>query len=202
MIRNHDFTSVEVLAYQQAKDGSDCCGDSYFVTETKEYFVCAVADGLGSGKLAKESSQAAISATEQFHDGDLETIIQEANKRVKGKRGAVLAILKIDFVNKQMLFSGIGNINLVVYNRKGLIARPISKSGYLSGNGETFQTQTIPLDEPILFLMHSDGLTLLSSDEELFAGMEPTDIAYVLKRYITTASDDITCLIGKMTSIP
>ena len=49
---------VEAFAHQHSKGGNPFCGDSFFFHATEDYFLCVLADGLGSGQFAFESSSA------------------------------------------------------------------------------------------------------------------------------------------------
>ncbi|HET7579587.1 MAG TPA: hypothetical protein VFK33_09920, partial [Bacillales bacterium] len=76
MIENLQYRRMEVSAFQEAKTGQVDCGDSYFVTETNEYFICVLADGLGSGKGARRSSERAVSIVKESHHKDIGTLME------------------------------------------------------------------------------------------------------------------------------
>ena len=48
---------VEAYVYQEAKRGNRESGDTYFIHTEEDYFICAIADGLGSGPIARQSAQ-------------------------------------------------------------------------------------------------------------------------------------------------
>lgn len=154
---------VQVAIYQQAKDGKGFCGDSYFYSETESEFICAIADGLGSGKFAKESSQIVIDIIKNNRHDSVKQIIKKCNKQLYGKRGAVLGILKINLNTCVYNFSSIGNINLFIYSPNKKKRRNIPNGGYLAGYERSFNVMEGKLEREMNFIMFSDGVT----EEEL-----------------------------------
>src|SRR5690625_5825620 len=93
--------NVDVSVYQKVKQGNSECGDSYFYHQDDDYFVCALADGLGSGELARESSRAVVDVIESNPLMSITEIIKRSNEALFGKRGVVLGVLKIDLKNQR-----------------------------------------------------------------------------------------------------
>lgn len=154
---------VEVGTYQKAKEGNYYCGDSYFYTETENEFVCALADGLGSGEFARESSQIVVGIIKDNIHASIEQIIEICNEKLTGKRGVVLGILKLDFSLKRYSFSSIGNIGVITIMQDGKKKRSIPNAGYLAGYHRKFKVESGDLDPTMNFIMFSDGV----SDTEL-----------------------------------
>ncbi|RBW67853.1 protein phosphatase 2C domain-containing protein [Bacillus taeanensis] len=199
MIDYYDFQTVQVSSYQQAKNGNAQCGDSYFVKKTTDEFICAIADGLGSGYIAKQSSEAAVSAVEDNYNEPIETIMEKANQSLKGMRGAVLTVFKINFQTNELSFCGVGNVHLIIYTHEGKIIRPLSYSGYLSGQRQHYHVQHLELPVPCSFIIYSDGLKVSSKSKEIVQMMHsPRDASYHIQRLIEKPTDDVTFLIGKI----
>lgn len=78
---------IEVLVSQSSKNGMVYCGDDYYFLHTKEYFVCVLADGLGSGKNAYDSSHAVIEEVKRNHELDVESLMAVCNQVLIDKRG-------------------------------------------------------------------------------------------------------------------
>lgn len=198
MIQHHEFGKLTVAAYQKAKDGNQMCGDSYFVNETEDHFICAVADGLGSGDLARDSSLAAINVVKEHQEKDVEDLMKRANEEMKGKRGCVLSVFKLDLQTRQMEFSGIGNINLIVYQPDGQIIRPISYSGYLSGKLQNVKVQTIDYPQGSSFVAFSDGVRISSKNHAMIAKFDTVQESFRhLTNSLPSTNDDVTLLVGK-----
>lgn len=199
MFFTHEFEQIQVSAYQKAKGDNTECGDSYIAIENDDYFVCAIADGLGSGTLAKESSEAAVSAIQFTHEQSVERMLAAANDTLVGKRGVVMAVVKIDYKLKELHYCGIGNINLIVYLKDRKLIRPISYSGYLSGRPQKYRVERISFSEPICFLMYSDGFDFnLKNYDIIFKMKTPEQAVYYIENRLNNPVDDITYIIGKL----
>ncbi len=151
--------NVEVAIFQKAKKGQYYCGDSYFYTETDNEFVCALADGLGSGEFAKESSQIVIDIIKNNIHATVEQLIKKSNQQLTGKRGAVIGILKMEFHSRRYSFSSIGNIGLLTIAENGKKKRNIPNAGYLAGYHRPFKVVTDRLEPETNLIMFSDGVS-------------------------------------------
>ncbi|UOQ91809.1 SpoIIE family protein phosphatase [Halobacillus shinanisalinarum] len=154
-----EYKHVDVSVYQKAKKGNYHCGDSYFHKETNEAFICALADGLGSGELAKESSQAVMDVIERFPDLAIESIIKKCNDALFGKRGVVLGILRIDFNDQTYSYSSIGNIGVITLEQGGKRQRNIPLAGYLAGYPRKLKVTRGDVKSGMIFLLFSDGVS-------------------------------------------
>ncbi|MFB4168138.1 SpoIIE family protein phosphatase [Virgibacillus sp. JSM 102003] len=151
--------NVDVAIFQKAKKGRYYCGDSYFYTETEDVFVCALADGLGSGEFAKESSQIVIDIIKNNIHTTVEQLIKKSNELLTGKRGAVIGILKMDFHSRHYSFSSIGNIGVLTITENGKKKRNIPNTGYLAGYHRPFKVVTDRLEPEMNLIMFSDGVS-------------------------------------------
>lgn len=149
---------VEVGVYQKSKQGNYHCGDSYFFTETENEFICALADGLGSGEFAMESSQIVVDIIKDNIHATIEQIIKKCNEKLFGKRGVVLGILKMDFNSRSYSFFSIGNIGVMTITSNGKKKRNIPNGGFLAGYHRAFKVEGAELDQSMNFIMFSDGV--------------------------------------------
>ncbi|WP_152655456.1 SpoIIE family protein phosphatase [Oceanobacillus sp. CFH 90083] len=156
---------VDVSVYQKAKKGNHFCGDSYFFIEEDQIFLGVLADGLGSGEIAKESSQAVIDIVKQHKNKTVKEVVDLCNKELIGMRGAVMGILKIDLTDQTFSFSTIGNIGIIIFEKAGKKKRNIPSSGYLGSRYRGVKVMTEKLTEGTNFIVFSDGV----QDKELSA---------------------------------
>lgn len=191
-------TDVEVYAHQRTKKGNDYCGDSYFYTNTEEYFICVLADGLGSGENAFDSSTAVISVVEKYHHEDVEALMKRCNEMLVEKRGAAVAIFKVYFSQKEFVYSCVGNIRFYLYSSSGQLTYPVPVTGYLSGKPQNFRTQSYPYEENSKFLLYSDGFRFQGLKNMLSAEKPLKGIAEDIKRKPLQISDDATFIIGAL----
>lgn len=157
------FQKLRVASYQQEKEGNDYCGDSYFFSESDHGFICVIADGLGSGKVASESSQTVIDVIKSDLNISDVTLVRKCVQRLAGKRGAVLGILRLNYMNKKYTYSSIGNISLITAMDQKQRIRTIPRPGFLGNYERPLKVVEGNLEENMRFLMFSDGVT----DQEL-----------------------------------
>src|SRR5699024_11459073 len=67
----------------------DFCGDSYFFSEKDDGFICVIADGLGSGETAGESSQAVVDIIKNNVNISDEALVKKCVQKLSRKRGSV-----------------------------------------------------------------------------------------------------------------
>ena len=189
---------IEGFAHQTAKEGKSHCGDSYFFIATEDYFVCVLADGLGSGQYAYEASHAVVMVVEEYHHEDVDTIMKFCNQALINKRGAAVSVLKVYFHAREFVYSCVGNIRFFLYSSKGKLTYPLPVTGYLSGKPQTYHTQRFSYDPHSKFLIFSDGYEF-QGVKALLKGLFPvTMIADEIKRKYQTKFDDATFIVGSL----
>ncbi|QGH33128.1 SpoIIE family protein phosphatase [Gracilibacillus salitolerans] len=195
-MRNSD--QVEVSVYQKAKKGNYYCGDSYFYHESDGKFICALADGLGSGEFAKESSQTVMEVIRDNIDVPVTSMMKKSNEKLVGKRGVVLGILQLDLKSKRYAYSSIGNIGLMTITTNSIKKRNIPQAGYLSGYDRPFKVMSDHLEEGMIFVMFSDGVTSKEISNSYFLHKEVDQItdtfAYLYQQKL---ADDTTLIAMK-----
>lgn len=153
---------VEVYVYQQAKCGNKESGDTYFLQSEKDYLICAIADGLGNGTIARESAEVIPMILEEYHHESLDSLLRRCNVEMFRKRGAAVAIVKIDFKLKKIQYSCVGNVRFYMLQGKEKMIYPLPVMGYLSGRPQKFNMQEYTYQKNDMFFMHSDGVELKS----------------------------------------
>ncbi|MCM3742267.1 SpoIIE family protein phosphatase [Oceanobacillus luteolus] len=186
---------VQVSVFQQPKEGNTFCGDSYFYNETEDHFICAIADGLGSGEYAMESSQAVIDIIQENNHVGVEELVLKSNEILFGKRGVVLGILKIDFNSESYSFSSIGNIGIMTVTDGNIKKRNIPNNGYLAGYKRHIKVQNYKLQKNTTFIMFSDGVQDKELSKSFFID---NDVKRITKAYEMTSDknkkDDTTLI--------
>ncbi|WP_108671729.1 PP2C family serine/threonine-protein phosphatase [Peribacillus acanthi] len=192
-------SNVEVLVRQTSKKGDPYCGDSFFYTSTDEYFICVLADGLGSGKYANESSAAVINAVKQHHSKPLVQLMDICNKEMINKRGAAVSIIKMYYETRTFEYISVGNIKFFLYNHKvGKMLYPLPVTGYLSGRKVKMYIQTFEYEAGSRFILFSDGLELREIKAYLNSHSPLDCIADTILDSNTAQSDDMTFILGSL----
>jgi len=189
---------IQTLAYQIQKEGNTCNGDSFFIKATDHYFICAVADGLGSGLYAHDSSNAIREVVEQYQYEEVDVLIDYCNKVLKDKRGATVSLFKVDFSLRKITYSSVGNIRFVVYSPSGQFFYPIPVCGYLSGKPQKYGMETYSYAKDATFIIHTDGLHIPDIKHLLSSFRSIEEISNHLKMYTNTRKDDLTYIIGQL----
>ena len=192
----HSF--VDACIFNEAKKGNYESGDSYYTVLTDDYFICSIADGLGSGPVARESSQVIPQILKQYHHETIDELMNRFNSLMVQKRGAAVAVFKVDFKKKTLEYSCVGNIRFYLY-RKGTdeIIYPLPVMGYLSGRPQKLRTQLYTYVEDDLFLIHSDGVVLRNPKAMMRRSGTPERLYYDILNTIETG-DDATFISGSL----
>lgn len=186
---------MQVSVYQKPKKGNYYCGDSYYYKETDDGFICALADGLGSGEQAKESSQVVMDIIEDNADSTVEQLIKLSNKELIGKRGVVLGVLKINFSEKVYTFSSIGNIGIMTISADSVKKRNIPKNGYLGSYHRELKVLRDGFSEDMVFVMFSDGVTSKDLSYNFFLEKDISKITELFTYAMESNRSDDTTLI-------
>ncbi|GAB4074253.1 phosphoserine phosphatase RsbX [Barrientosiimonas marina] len=181
---------VETAVFQRNKKNQNCCGDSYFYTVTDDEYVCALADGLGSGEYARESSETVITIIQEHLQATVEQLLQKCNKQLAGKRGAVVGILRIDFRTQQYSFSSIGNIGVLAIPEDGKKKRNIPDHGYLGSHRQSFKVLHEPMTARMNFILFSDGVTDRDLSRRFLLNPDVHQVVQTFAHY----TDERTCL--------
>ncbi len=187
---------IEACGYQIPKKNREISGDCYYIKETKDYFLCGMADGLGSGEAAHEASSAVVHIMKENHIDDVHTLMRKCNEVLKKKRGAAVAILKVDYQSEEFVYSCVGNISFFLYTPFDKLIYPLPVMGYLSGKPQHFYTQRFPYQKNSIFLFHTDGLRLPSVKSLLKNIPKVNELVLTLKRYEEHRNDDFTFVAG------
>lgn len=158
-VRNEN---VEMHIYNKAKHGNNESGDTYFVHADEDYCLISIADGLGSGPVAKQAADVIPTVLEEYHHKPVDVLLERCNELMIKKRGATAAIMKINYKAKVMEFSSIGNIRLYILRNGKNMVYPLPVRGYLSGRPQKIKTEEYAYNPGDLFFLHSDGVVLKS----------------------------------------
>lgn len=192
----HSF--VDAFIFNEAKKGNHESGDSYHTVLTDDYFICSVADGLGSGPVARESSQVIPQILREYHHETIDQLMYRFNGLMLQKRGAAVAIFKVDFNKKTLEYSCVGNIRFYLYRKEtDEIIYPLPVMGYLSGRPQKLRTQLYTYVENDLFLIHSDGVDLRNPKSMMRKAAVPEQLYRDILASIQTG-DDATFITGSL----
>ncbi|MBU0490763.1 MAG: SpoIIE family protein phosphatase [Chloroflexi bacterium] len=133
-------------------------GDTYVIQETPETALIAVIDGLGSGVDAAYAANQAKEQVQIWAHAPLTDILQVCHEHLRSTRGAVMAIMRLDWAAASMTYAGVGNIGIQVASAAHDI-KPISRNGIVGHRLPKIQEFSYPYTPGDLFALYSDGVS-------------------------------------------
>ncbi|MGM8216626.1 SpoIIE family protein phosphatase [Bacillaceae bacterium W0354] len=187
---------VEVATFQKAKHNNNCSGDSFYYIEQEHFFLCALADGLGSGVDAKKSSDAVIEVVKRNIHDSLDVILEKCNEALIGnsKRGAVVGLLRIDYKHHSYSYASIGNVGIIA-SSNDRYKRNLPVTGYLPSIRRNFYVHEDTLLPQTTFLMFSDGINERGLKKKFNEWQSIKDTINYLQQM--TSNDDATMIAMK-----
>jgi anti-sigma regulatory factor (Ser/Thr protein kinase) len=178
--------------------GESICGDAFAVVDRGDDVAFLVADGLGHGPLAADAARLAVEVLHAAGDAPPMRILELAHQRMRGTRGAAVAIGTVARTTGAMRYAAVGNISARILDADG------SRS-LISWNGTVGVQMAKPkeveaaLPPGALLVVHSDGLVSrwdLAKEPRLLR-RDPAVVAGALFRDHSRGSDDATVLVGR-----
>lgn len=171
------------------------CGDLGFVKTTETNCVLALVDALGHGATARRIALAARTCLEKNHEHPVTEIITRIHGCLRGTRGAVAAVCRLDLTTGELVYSGIGNISIrLLGSRQDRLLVRDGILGYMIPTPRQGEARLIPGD---LLIMSSDGIREHYDPDnfpDLFTG-SAEDIAKSMARNLGRQTDDASCIV-------
>lgn len=118
----------------------------FFLKEDATGFLCAIVDGLGSGKEAEKAAKAVVEVIGANNTlPNISDIVALANEALVGLRGAAIAIWRGDWDEQTITYCGIGNIRFYLLGTDDALIFPISSTGFLSGRKQKNSDTEVPI---------------------------------------------------------
>jgi negative regulator of sigma-B (phosphoserine phosphatase) len=179
------------------KKGNQVSGDAYVITEADGAVTAGLVDGLGSGEAAAAASKQAVRCITLNSTADLKELVTRCHKELRGTRGAVMALLRINLEVETVSFVGVGNIGIYAWSNEPI--SPISLGGIVGYNRlpplREFTYRYTPGD---LFVLYSDGVSgRLIADRDLptLGRIDPQAMADVIAQRYGVENDDLTVIV-------
>jgi negative regulator of sigma-B (phosphoserine phosphatase) len=189
---------MEFGIVHRPKSGRDISGDAYLIREGEKTTLVCLVDGLGSGEAAAEAAQAAIRCVEASSTLPLSDIMVKCHQALIGTRGAVMALLRLNFAESTITFVGVGNIGIHV--RSSAPIKPISKNGIVGYRLPRLQEFTYPYTLDNLFVLYTDGISsrfVLSDDLWTKEVQDVQTLADEIAQSFGKENDDVTVLVAR-----
>ena len=178
--------------------GEEVSGDSWATNVENGYCTLMVADGLGHGVLAAEASKEAVMAFRSAPHANPALSMDQIHRRLRGTRGAAVAIAQIDLAKSKVKYAGIGNICGVIGGGDRMQSM-VSHNGTAGHEARRVQEFDYSLPPRFTLIMHSDGINT-SWNLDRYPGLinlHPSVIAGVLYRDASRHRDDACVVVIK-----
>jgi anti-sigma regulatory factor (Ser/Thr protein kinase) len=179
--------------------GEEVSGDNWAVhIDDGTSVSLIVADGLGHGLLASEASNAAIAAFRANLEDTPVMALDQVHRRLRGTRGAAVAIAKVDIAGSMLKYAGIGNICGLITGGPRTQSM-VSHNGTAGHEARKLQEFSYSLPANWTLIMHSDGIST-SWSLDRYPGLirlHPSVIAGILYRDASRQRDDACIVVVK-----
>lgn len=177
------------------KAGQAVSGDAYLIMGIDDVCIVAVADGLGSGKEAAIASRQAMMTVSENVWADLPSILRQCHIALRGTRGAVMGVLKIEHERGQASYAGVGNIEFRSHSASSF--RPINAYGIVGSRlpyVRAFEGAYAPGD---MFVLCTDGIMRQFSLDKLPVAHTQSlqTLAEQIAAGFSRTEDDVTVLV-------
>ncbi len=171
------------------------CGDVGVIEKSDNVYTVALIDGLGHGKLARSAALLARRYIIDHKETPLDNLIKGMHIHLKGSRGVVVGICRVDTTTGKVEYCGMGNIKVKQLGDKSVSY--VSKDGvvgYLISTPIVHVYQLIPRDILVLF---SDGIQAhFGSDEkQRWRNQSAQSIVNDIMCNYKTSNDDASCIV-------
>jgi len=177
-------------------EASGACGDMGLLRPTANGLFAAMIDGLGHGVRAQAVAREACDHLNRVDpDSELDDIMLSLQEQLRGGRGCVVSLCRIDAQSGLLDFCGLGNITTrIVGGSPGTL---LPQGGIIGQVSSAPKVQQRMLVANNVLLMHSDGISSHIRNtglEQLLQG-EPQEAAERLIASFGRNSDDAGCVV-------
>ncbi len=170
-------------------------GDAYLINHVNPNItIAAVIDGLGHGKEANLASESAKEQIMLNSGLPLDNLLNHVHNSIRGTRGGVIGLVRINTETNKLIFTGIGNIESFIITDNGKKTL-LSFGGILGHNMRTPRLFEFDFKPGYTLCMYSDGITTRWRPEELDWNDTPQKNAEFILNNYSRQNDDATVLI-------
>jgi serine/threonine protein phosphatase PrpC len=170
-------------------------GDIGFISVDEEQLFVGIVDGAGHGPEAHKIAQISRDFLEKNKDVELPDLMNGLHENLRGTRGAVAIIGKLDHEASQFHYVGIGNIVLRKFGNSS--ERAVTQDGVIGYQVRTPKEKLMQILGGDVLVMHTDGISGYF-DEDDYPEILKDDaktIANNLIKKFGKNNDDATCIV-------
>lgn len=170
-------------------------GDIGFISVDEKQLFVGIVDGAGHGPEAHKIAQTSRDFLEKNKDVELPDLMNGLHENLRGTRGAVAIIGKLDHEASQFHYVGIGNIVLRKFGNSS--DRAVTQGGVIGYQVRTPKEKLMQILGGDVLVMHTDGISSYF-DENDYPEILKDDaktIANNLIKKFGKNNDDATCVV-------
>jgi negative regulator of sigma-B (phosphoserine phosphatase) len=170
-------------------------GDIGFISDDEKQLFVGIVDGAGHGPEAHEIAQVSRNFLEKNKDMKLPDLMKKLHENLRGTRGGVAIIGKLDHKVSRFNYVGIGNIVLRKFGNSS--ERVVTQNGIIGYQIRTPKEKFMQISGGDILVMHTDGISSYF-DEGDYSGILKDDaktIANNLIKKFGKGDDDATCIV-------
>ncbi|MBF0550523.1 MAG: SpoIIE family protein phosphatase [Deltaproteobacteria bacterium] len=171
------------------------CGDAGLIRVDGEDCFLALIDGLGHGREAHNAAVVAADFILEDHHRNLIEMMTGLHSRLKGTRGAVATLCRLNIPGGELHYVGVGNITTRVFGAKNYSF--VSRDGIIGYMMSSPKLRIEKLSPGDILILTSDGLKEHFDPDE-FPGLlcgSAQEIAANMMANLGKANDDASCIV-------
>ncbi|GAB6038473.1 hypothetical protein JCM15519_30320 [Fundidesulfovibrio butyratiphilus] len=177
----------------------DECGDIGVIREGPDACFVALVDALGHGVAAAEVAALAEAFLAANPARELDALMNGLHDHLKGSRGAVAFLARLDLSTGELRYCGVGNITAKIFGADDPV-RLISRDGIVGYMMSTPREGSHALGPGDILMLCSDGVRdhfELFDHPGLLRG-QARDIAENVLQALSKGDDDASCLVMRV----
>lgn len=173
------------------------CGDISVIKEYDNQYFIALIDVLGHGLEARKVALLAKSFLEHNYEKDIIELMKGLHEHLKGTRGAVAAICRLNVLTGELTYVGIGNITVRILGINSM--RFIPKDGVVGYIISTPKKYVTKIHGGDILIMYSDGIKehFNEFDCDGLLSQDAAEIASGILKKFGKQNDDASCIALK-----
>ena len=188
-----------------ALEGQSESGDLHLVKAVKDGVLIAVIDGLGHGEEAAAAARLAVGTMERYAEEPPLSLLQRCHVALKGSRGVVMSLARLDAERATMTWLGVGNVEGVLHHvdwsERSDRASLITRGGIVGSEVPAVQAAVIPVNPGDMLVFATDGIgNGFMSD--ISTREDPQRLADQLLSRYGKGTDDALVLVAKYLGRP
>ena len=175
-------------------------GDHYVVQPSGEGILVAAVDGAGHGAEAAAAARIATATLQAHAQESPIALLLRCHEELKGTRGVVMTIAFIHFRDRTLTWSGVGNVEALLFHGRGVQQsrpdRAMLRSGVLGYRLPAMRAEVLPLHPSDTLVIVTDGIRA-GFDEGLVLGDDLQLIADGILTKHFNRGDDALVLVAR-----